>query len=251
MRPWFKFFGRDFRDGVRGVLSLEEAGAYAIVLTLIYETENRLLDDERIICAHLNVDIRIWRRIRRRLIEAGKLDACGGLLTNARATSEITSAELIAEVRRTSGRSGGKQSGEVRANRLKTNDMDEANASNGLLYARALPESDTDITPSLRSGVTRQRSSKTSISQDAKLSAEGRAYAETHGLNGTADAVWEHFRDHHYSKGNRFVDWDAAWRNWVRNQKRFGATKPQRESQADIIDRVFAEQEAKRATQAQ
>lgn len=104
-------------------------------------------------------------------------------------------------------------------------------------------------TPSLRSGVSAQkRASKTPISLDAKLSIEGRAYATSHGiLNGSADAVWEHFRDHHYANGNRFTDWDAAWRNWVRNQGRFGAPKQNRESTADIIDRVFAEQqEAKR-----
>jgi hypothetical protein len=27
--------------------------------------------------------------------------------------------------------------------------------------------------------------------------------------------------DHHRSKGNHFVDWEAAWRNWVRNAVKF------------------------------
>lgn len=31
----------------------------------------------------------------------------------------------------------------------------------------------------------------------------------------------ERFRDHHTAKGSRFVDWNAAWRTWVRNAVRF------------------------------
>jgi hypothetical protein len=26
-----------------------------------------------------------------------------------------------------------------------------------------------------------------------------------------------HFKDHHESRGNKFVDWNAAWRTWMRN----------------------------------
>jgi hypothetical protein len=32
----------------------------------------------------------------------------------------------------------------------------------------------------------------------------------------------EAFRDYHVSKGSRFVDWVAAFRNWIRNRNRFG-----------------------------
>lgn len=31
----------------------------------------------------------------------------------------------------------------------------------------------------------------------------------------------EAFRDFHQSRGNRFLDWDAAFRTWLRNSKRF------------------------------
>jgi hypothetical protein len=34
-----------------------------------------------------------------------------------------------------------------------------------------------------------------------------------------ADAAWEwdKFRDYHRARGSRFVDWNAAWRTWLRN----------------------------------
>jgi hypothetical protein len=48
----------------------------------------------------------------------------------------------------------------------------------------------------------------------------GVAYAKQHGLN--RDDV-EHFRDHHTARGNTMLDWDAAWRTWCRNAKRYQA----------------------------
>jgi hypothetical protein len=38
----------------------------------------------------------------------------------------------------------------------------------------------------------------------------------------------ERFRDHHTAKGSRFVDWNAAWRTWVRNAVRFAQERSAR-----------------------
>jgi hypothetical protein len=32
---------------------------------------------------------------------------------------------------------------------------------------------------------------------------------------------WNKFKDHHRAKGSRFVDWDAAWRTWIRHAVEF------------------------------
>jgi hypothetical protein len=32
---------------------------------------------------------------------------------------------------------------------------------------------------------------------------------------------WNKFKDHHRAKGSHFVDWDAAWRTWIRNAVEF------------------------------
>lgn len=223
MRAWFKFFGRDFRDGVRGVLSLEEAGAYAILLSLIYETENKLLDDERIICAHLDVDKRVWQRIRRRLIEVGKLQLSDGLLTNLRATSELSRALSVSEVRQKSGRSGGQQSGKVRAKPLKKQEGDEAFASNELPYARAFQNTEhrTQIA-SLRSAIPDKPGRRTRIPVDLAMSEKARGIAAERGfLNGNAEALWERFTAHHAAKGTQFANIEAGWRTWVLNEIKF------------------------------
>lgn len=36
------------------------------------------------------------------------------------------------------------------------------------------------------------------------------------------DEMFEHFANHHASKGSRFVDWNRAWMTWVQNSRRWG-----------------------------
>lgn len=141
-RPWFKFYPSDWLNGTRG-LSLEERGAYMTLLALMYDQQGAIPDDERWMCGALDCDVRVWRRLRDKLCRYGKITPnTDGFLVNRRVLEEVRSAELVAEVRRKSGRSGGQQSGISRAMSLKTKDPPEANASIGLPYARALSESE-------------------------------------------------------------------------------------------------------------
>ena len=73
-------------------LTLEERGAYNTILDLIYSHANNLLDDDRFIAGWLRCDLRVWRRIKLRLIELGKIELRDGLIMNFRATSEIDEA---------------------------------------------------------------------------------------------------------------------------------------------------------------
>lgn len=36
----------------------------------------------------------------------------------------------------------------------------------------------------------------------------------------------DEFREHHAAKGSRFVDWDQAFRTWIRNAAKFQASRP-------------------------
>jgi hypothetical protein len=55
--------------------------------------------------------------------------------------------------------------------------------------------------------------------------AEERAKAVEDKLD--CDAEADAFRDHHRARGNKFIDWDAAFRQWLRNAKKFA--KPQQQ----------------------
>ena len=112
-RPYFKLYGRDFRDGVRP-LTLEEVGAYTLLLTLIYDAGGPILDDSEAIRRHLGCDRRVWERLRARLIATGKLTADEGRLSNDRAEREIADGARISEIRSSAGRVGGEISGQAR-----------------------------------------------------------------------------------------------------------------------------------------
>ena len=69
---WYKRDPHAALEGMMG-LTLEERGAYNTVLDLMYAHDGRLPNNDREIASWLRVDIRRWRRIRKRLIEKEKL----------------------------------------------------------------------------------------------------------------------------------------------------------------------------------
>jgi uncharacterized protein YdaU (DUF1376 family) len=89
-----KWYKRDPKAALHGMigLTLEEKGAYNVILDLIYINDGRVLDDPKQICVWLNCDPRRWKRIRAALIDAGKLYIHGGYLRNERADDEALQA---------------------------------------------------------------------------------------------------------------------------------------------------------------
>ena len=118
IRAWFKFFGRDYRDGTRK-LSLEERGAYVHILTLLYDGGGRVLDDVEGIARDMGCATRVWKRLRERLIAVGKLHASEGYLINDRVLSEVAEAQRVSAVRAEAGQTGGRKSGLARSARAE------------------------------------------------------------------------------------------------------------------------------------
>lgn len=114
---WYKRDPKDALDGMF-MLSLEERGAYNTVLDLIYANDDRLVDDDRFLAGHMRCDLRVWKRIKARLVELGKLSLEGGYIRNIRATSTLMQAAGTADVNATNGRKSG-------AARRKNKDLDE------------------------------------------------------------------------------------------------------------------------------
>ncbi len=101
-----KWYKRDPDAALSGMmeLSLEERGAYNTILDLIYSRGGNLPDDDRFLAGWMRCDLRIWRRIKCRLIERGKIAIRDGVVTNLRATSEIDAALCRVESARQAGR---------------------------------------------------------------------------------------------------------------------------------------------------
>jgi hypothetical protein len=77
-----KWYKRDPNAALTGMasLTLEERGAYNTILDLIYAHDGAIDDDHKFIAGGLRVDLRVWKRIRQRLIEGGKLYINGSTL---------------------------------------------------------------------------------------------------------------------------------------------------------------------------
>lgn len=231
-RAWFKFYGRDYRDGVRD-LPFDVVGIYSVLLTYMYEEEGgRIKDHDQRLARLVGCDIRMWKRARATLIEAGKLSVTqDGFLINARVEIEVTSAELLSEVRAKSGRSSRQLTDSDKPKSLKTESPPEANASILPLYARALPESESDKDTSLRSvslpaskasKPKRAAKPKREIPADLAMTDQARAFAAERGfVNGTCDEMWLAFTSWHAANQKTSADFEASWRTWVINQKKF------------------------------
>jgi len=116
---WYKRYPNDALNGM-AMLTLEECGAYNRVLDLLYIHDGALRDDETELARMVHCDVRVWRRIRRRLMDLGKLYIHAGCLRNPRADNEVHLAmKLVA-----SSRQAGLSSGAIRrAQRNNANDL--------------------------------------------------------------------------------------------------------------------------------
>lgn len=108
---WYKRDPVKFLEGT-SELTLEETGAYAKVLDIIYAREGDLVDDDVIVARMLHCDPRIWRRLRATLIRRGKLFVIDGKLHNkkadtvlAEASERMSATVLRPDFGRTSGKS--------------------------------------------------------------------------------------------------------------------------------------------------
>lgn len=104
--PWYKRDPNAFLEGCsRSNLSLEEVGAYAILIDEMYRRGSPLVDDPRHGASILRCDVRVWYRIRASLIRKGKIYATsGGHLSNLRVEQELKAQYDMREQKARAGR---------------------------------------------------------------------------------------------------------------------------------------------------
>ena len=124
-RPWYRRFPDNFIAGTVG-LTLEEKGAFSLLLDLMYVRGGPVPDEPRYIAGVCNCSVRKWNAIRSKLIELRKIHVVDGFLTNERAEKEIEISLKDARERAESGSKGGNKSAETRA---------EVNKNKGLAQA--------------------------------------------------------------------------------------------------------------------
>lgn len=141
--PWYRRFPDNFLGGING-MTLEEKGAYGVVIDMIYQRGGPIPDEPRYIAGICNCSVRKWNAIRSRLLELGKLHIIDGHLMNDRALIELEKAAKVAREHAENGAKGGDKSAEMRANANKNNGPHQAR----LKHTRASSTS----TPSKKEG---------------------------------------------------------------------------------------------------
>lgn len=86
---WYKRYPRDFIVGTIG-MTLEQKGAYGIIIDLIHDRGGSILDDPKYISRVLGCSLKKWRLIRENLIEAGKISIEEGRIKPATRTLGAT-----------------------------------------------------------------------------------------------------------------------------------------------------------------
>lgn len=124
-QPWYRRFPDNFLGGING-LTLEEKGAYGVVIDMIYQRGGPIADEPRYIAGICNCSVRKWNAIRQRLLDLGKLESIDGHLMNRRAEDELEKAAKVAREHAENGAKGGDKSAEKRAEAKKNNDLGQA-----------------------------------------------------------------------------------------------------------------------------
>lgn len=128
MTDWYKMNPVDWNDGT-DELSLEQEAAYLRICHAIYITERPIRENWFVIAGLLRCSDRKAKRLVAELVEAGKLLVEDGHISNRRAMDEVSTRRGLSVDRSSAGRRGGIESGKSRAKTLKTQEHQQAIAS--------------------------------------------------------------------------------------------------------------------------
>lgn len=214
-RPWYKRYPSDFIQGTVG-LSLEEKGAYSLILDLIYDKGAPIVDDARYLAGICNVSLRKWAAIRERLISAKKITVLDGFISNFRAEKEIENATKLERKLVENGAKGGQKRAENLSIINKNKDLSLA----PLKHTCAKEE---DIERDIKKDTNVSSKKGCRLPEDFQPDFSI-AFSEDF-TESQAQKLFENFKDYWTAKTGKDAtkrDWQATWRNWVRspfNQK--------------------------------
>ena len=102
-----KFYKRDPHTALEGMseLTLEQVGAYNLLIDLLYARDGLVPDDDKLVARLLHRDPRTWRTMKRDLMAAGKIQVtASGLLTANGVDHTRSQANLKSEITARSAR---------------------------------------------------------------------------------------------------------------------------------------------------
>lgn len=219
--PYFKFYPVDFMDGVRG-MTAQEVGLYTMLLCRMYEQDGPIQDDAFRLATYCGMRAATFETTLEKLIRLGKIDRDGGWLSNDRARKEISSRADGLEIAIRAGKASAEK-------RQRKQGPEQASVERPFNHTDTDTDTVRDTNVSLglfteKPAKPRRRKPDVDLPEGWVPSDKNRQDAiEQNFTEEQIDHEAARFRDHHHSKQSRFRDWDAAWRTWIGNARKFGA----------------------------
>jgi len=199
-------------------LTTLEHGAYMLLLGAMWRRNGWVPDDEKDLARILGLTVGKWKRVRERLspflmFENGEISQ-KNLLKIWKNTQE-----KIAK-NKENGAKGG------RAAAIKNNDLGQANATETLKPNATIPEPEPEPEEKRDTNVSPKKPVRRAMSLPDDWVPSEKNIQDAHAKDFTDLEIQneaDKFRDYHLAKGTTFKDWDAGWRTWLRNTRKFSA----------------------------
>lgn len=202
MPLWVSDFLGDTLD-----LDAAEIGAYMLLLMAQWNRDGKSLPDDQEKLRRVARCGRNWGKVWGNVERYFDRDENGVYSKRLRLEAQNVAAKR--EVNARNGARGGV------AKALKSNDAYLANANQSLQRNPSIPEPEPDIVKR-DTIVSPKKSRKSQIPPDAVLSEKQLSIAVDKGHDEPeAEAQFIRFRDYCLANGKSYIDWDAAWRNWL------------------------------------
>jgi uncharacterized protein YdaU (DUF1376 family) len=215
--PFIKFYPSDFLGGTSG-LSPAERGVYITLLCLIFDNDGPVLRDDTRLARRCGAPKATFVRILDALIEAGKVTELDGMLTNGRAQ------KALMDRANRSQNAGYAAHARWGAQEVKTEEKQgaiDAVAMRAQCVADASQKPEPDKEEANASSLPRKRAKR--LPEDWKLPVEWGQWAIIEGWpEGVIRSEADKFRDYWIGRAGKDaakLDWQATWRNWMRNSK--------------------------------
>ena len=201
------------------LLTTEQHGAYLLLLMTMWRKGASLPNDPKKLAQIAHVTPRKWTVIWEGISEFFTVE--GDRITNARLTKEHQKATEKSRVRGEAGAKGG------RAKALGTKEQALANATVLPKHSqKSEPEEKEDTFVSSKKIPRPKPKRVVSLPEDWVPAEMNLADAYKRGFSDKEiNHEAERFRDHHLARGTAFKDWDAAWRTWLSNARKFAGNR--------------------------
>lgn len=205
--------------GDTGHLTTIEHGAYMLLLMTMWRAGASLPNDEKLLAKYARLNTSQWRRMSPSIMPFFKV--ADGRITQGRLSDEYEAVK----------QRGVSASNSAKARWLKTKDTPDAVA----MPIECEPDATIATTISIDKKEKKEpplspkgeKPSRASQLPDGWVLSE-KNQSDAIALNFTDKEIQDEadrFSDHHRARGSAFKDWDAAWRTWLRNARKFAGSR--------------------------